>query len=141
MNIATGAGLETTVKSLKFYQIHTHKMYIGCNYDNKTIEQIAASSLNIRVGAEYRLDVLRLRLGYANYANAQNSVNSSDGNGDVFTGGLGLRMSNYYLDFGVVHNRLTQVYTPYLMNETSLTPVADVTSTNTKMMFTVGFNF
>jgi hypothetical protein len=108
--------------------------------DNQAIKQMASSVVNIKTGAEFRINVLRLRAGYANYATAQGALDPLEGNGNVFTGGLGVRLSKYYFDLGVVHNRLSQSYAPYIV-QNGTTPIADISSNNTKIMLTLGFKF
>ncbi|NNF34039.1 MAG: long-chain fatty acid transporter, partial [Saprospiraceae bacterium] len=108
--------------------------------DNEAIKQMASAVVNFKTGAEFRINALRLRAGYANYSTAQGTLDPLEGNSNVFTGGLGIRLNKFYIDLGVVHNQLSQSYAPYLI-EQGVTPVADITSNNTKMMLTMGFNF
>ena len=128
------------VEYIDYTQARLNTSLFSMRDDNKAIEEYATSSINVRAGAEFRVNVLRLRAGYANYSSAQGALNPVDGNSNVFTGGLGVRLSDYYFDMGLVHNRIKQAYSPYLLENATI-PVADIKSNNTKLMFTLGFNF
>ena len=128
------------VEYIDYSQARLNTNLFSMQDDNQAIKQLASSSVNIRTGAEFRFNALRLRVGYANYSTAQGSLDPLEGNANVFTGGLGVRLPKFYLDLGLIHNRLNQAYSPYLM-QSGPTPVADINNYNTKMMLTLGFNF
>jgi long-subunit fatty acid transport protein len=108
--------------------------------DNAAIEQFASAVWNYRIGGEFRYNLMRFRAGYAHLSSGEESVESLEGGGDVFTGGFGVRLNEYYFDMALVHNRVNKLYSPYLI-QNGTSPVADITGNNTKLMFTLGFNF
>lgn len=79
--------------------------------ENDAIRSIFSSAYNFRVGGEYRMGQGRFRLGYANYGSVvkdefleyvdqqTGAIVKIDGGRQVFTGGLGIKGKNAYLDF------------------------------------------
>lgn len=114
------------------------------NEVNTEIRNSYKSSLNFRVGGEYRVSIFRLRAGYGNYGSpvkgeAKSNINPKPTH--YASAGLGMRFEKLYLDFGVVQTLAREFnYYPYLLGDFS-EPVANVTSSRTKAMFTLGFFF
>lgn len=109
--------------------------------DNDAINRLYGSAVNVRLGAEARLDVFRLRVGYANYGSPyQNKdVNRSR---SYFTGGVGVRQNNFFVDAAGVYGKSTQLYSPYVINSPGgVTPVVTVDDTRMNVTVTAGFLF
>ncbi|MEN7549765.1 hypothetical protein AAG747_17710 [Rapidithrix thailandica] len=71
------------------------------------------SALNFRVGGEYRWKLLRFRAGFAQYGSPFKSFVNRDETRQFFTGGVGLRKKDFYLDLGVVAQKDKFSFAPY----------------------------
>ncbi len=67
--------------------------------ENKNIKELFTATHNIRAGVEYNLSPITLRAGYAHNTTPfkSNSVNSYQR--DIYSGGIGFRNANYFIDF------------------------------------------
>lgn len=115
--------------------------------DNADIQRLYTNAINLRFGAEARLDVFRVRLGYARYdtpysASYFQQINqSSSGQAqNYYTAGLGLRQGNFFLDAAGVYTRFNTYYSPYLLNDYS-EPVVKVNNSRFTTTVTAGFTF
>lgn len=111
---------------------------------NRDIRSNNTAAYNIRVGAEYRFSIFRIRGGYANYGSALSRPDGFDNNPDpthFVSAGLGLRYENMALDFGIVNTFNRKFgYTPYYLDDYS-EPTASVKTSRTKGIFTLSFFF
>jgi long-subunit fatty acid transport protein len=81
--------------------------------DNATVKNIYKDVINYKLGAEIRLaDIYRIRGGFA-YNASPYKTESIDRSTMYFTGGVGMRLTDYYIDFTVVQGRTSQIYQPY----------------------------
>ncbi|WP_246581573.1 OmpP1/FadL family transporter [Echinicola shivajiensis] len=102
---------------------------------NDEIDNSAGNVLNYRVGAEYRIKILRLRAGTALYGDPYKNT-EFDRTKAQYTGGIGVKLAKMYVDFAFVHSQFDTYYSPY--------PGADILSIDNKSnkgMLTLGFNF
>ncbi|RZK33068.1 MAG: hypothetical protein EOO57_13965 [Hymenobacter sp.] len=121
---------------------------LGDNYDfaaeNATIKQQYTNAVNLRFGGEARLDIFRVRLGYARYGSPYNSnYASATATGlaqNYYTAGLGLRQGNFFVDVAGVYTKFNTYYSPYLLNDYS-EPVVKVDNTRFTTTLTAGFTF
>ena len=107
--------------------------------ENQGIKNAFRNTLNVRLGAEARLAVFRLRAGYARYGdpNAGSGPNRSQ---QFYTVGLGLRQQNFFLDVAGVYTAYRQLYSPYTLVG-GRQPVVDIANTRTTTTVTAGFLF
>jgi hypothetical protein len=78
------------------------------------------STVNMRIGAEYKISKIKLRAGIANIPNALKNVNDNiNRNKMVYSAGFGLRNSNYFLDGGVNYTSFESAFTPYKLQSTA----------------------
>jgi len=113
--------------------------------DNAYIQQNYAKAVNLRFGGEARLDIFRVRLGYARYGSpyASSSVLNQNAGGlgqNYYTAGLGLRQGNFFLDVAGVYTKFNTYYSPYLLNDFS-EPVVQVKNDRFTTSVTAGFTF
>jgi len=113
----------------------------GNSFDsnNQVISSLYRSTVNIRVGGEARYDIFRFRLGYARYGDPYNA-SDFDRTQNYFTGGLGLRQNNFFLDLAGVYSTNDRYYNPYTLNG-GTEPVIAVNSNRFTTTATVGFTF
>ncbi len=112
------------------------------NRDNKTIQSIYKTTLNIKLGGEYRLNrLLRLRAGAAFFDDPYNNVDNIDRTILHFTGGLGIRPApGISIDLAVVNTRFNSAYVPYTLANGE-NPTTTTTNSFTSAVITAGFSF
>lgn len=102
---------------------------------NDNIRKMATSTINYRAGAEYRIDMFRVRAGAAFYGDP---MNDSDLDRSIiqYSGGVGVRLSKMYVDLGLIQSTYKTYYQSY--------PESPLISTDNKQLsglLTLGFNF
>ena len=114
------------------------------NQLNQTIKNKYGPSYNIRIGGEAALNVVRFRLGYALYGSpfAKGvSVTGSDNKATVYSGGLGIKQDDYFIDLGFSRSQFNSFQQPYsLSSETNVPGVTLSTFTN-QFTFTIGWKW
>ncbi|MCU0446255.1 MAG: hypothetical protein MUE85_15215 [Microscillaceae bacterium] len=81
--------------------------------NNQFIQTRFKNVLNYKFGAEARLDILRVRGGFQYQGDALAGVDNIDRSVSSFSGGLGVRLQDWYLDLAVVNTRFNSAYQPY----------------------------
>ena len=105
--------------------------------ENEAVTQRYKTGSNLRIGAELRLMTkYYVRGGYALYSSPYAAEEPNAGNNlNIFSGGVGYRDANYYIDFGFARSGWDQTYFLYGNNS------SDVTNTQTRVSATLGFRF
>ncbi|MTI32672.1 OmpP1/FadL family transporter [Xanthovirga aplysinae] len=109
---------------------------------NQNIQDIFRPAVNIRLGGEARLNMFRLRAGFANYGTPyENSEILSDR--QAYSLGGGIKVREKYVDLALVQSRYKSTYNPYFVegNEVGDTPVASVKNVDTQLVLTFGWYF
>ncbi len=104
--------------------------------DNRDIGQFYGQTINYSVGGELRIQLLRIRAGYAYYGDPFQNQPELDRSTTQITAGLGVKLPNFSVDLGLVNNRFNTFYASY--------PGSDLASTDNNQimgMLTLGFNF
>lgn len=108
---------------------------------NQTIKRNYKEAVNYRIGAEYKLDnAFSLRAGYGNNGTALKNDKDNYFATKIYTGGLGYRINNYYVDLAyqrVENNVDLSGY--YLNNESE--PVANIKVARNNVFLTLGVRF
>ena len=110
---------------------------------NSIMKEKYDATHNFRGGLELRNGPLSIRGGAAYY---DSPFSSDEVNSDAFsifyTGGIGLRSEEFFIDFAYVHGMHKEKYFMYyLPDEFGDLEQAELTSTFNKFMVTVGFRF
>ena len=106
--------------------------------NNLDVKDFYTDAINYRVGGEVKFDQLTLRAGYG--------VNGTpykvdEGNETKFySGGLGYRMGQYYLDLAYQRVETNNTFSPYFLNDRT-EPVADVKLSRNNVFLTFGVRF
>jgi len=105
---------------------------------NSLIQENYTVAHNLRAGAEVRLGLLSIRGGFANYSSPLKNAN---GGFMLYSGGLGLKFGSLNLDVAYAYrDNASQIDRLYEIDD--LTPSNyDITTTNTQLLFTLGFRF
>ena len=107
------------------------------NAVNRTIRDELGDVLNVRVGGEIAYDIFRFRAGLNRLPSPYLNDDSSR---FILSGGMGLRMNKFYLDFAYRHTKQEERYYPYLTDEAPIQEVLSEFSTGSLLM-TMGFKF
>lgn len=107
---------------------------------NTTTNASLASAVNYRLGAEVRLGLVSLRGGYALYGNPYNASRGPSSEATSYTGGIGYRSRNFYIDGAVINTAYNSSYQAYTVSQ-GLSPSAFLKNTRTDVMITFGSRF
>lgn len=113
------------------------------SFDNGDISTTLGSTINYRVGGEYRYNIWRLRAGYAYYGDPTTDK-SFDRSMQRISGGVGARLNKIYIDFTLINsvsNRLYNSYSIFNNANQNVGPFTEISNSMTQGMLTVGFNF
>jgi long-subunit fatty acid transport protein len=116
------------------------------NEDNRFLQNNLQAVWNFKLGAEARLDVFRLRGGVAYQADPYKD-NFDNVKRDIlnFTGGFGLRMPDWYIDFSLVNSNFNSAYLPYNLSSDNpnspFVPVVNIKNRIWSGLVSVGFYF
>lgn len=114
---------------------------ISFDGDNDAILASYQNTINYRIGAEFRYEALRFRAGYQVQSNPYNtSTIDTDRSIQTLSGGLGLRLTKFFIDFALMRSAGTSEYSPYVF-QNNTGPRVDLNNTLTTGMVTVGFTF
>jgi hypothetical protein len=114
--------------------------------ENETIRELYASVVNFRVGGEWRIQKLRLRLGYNLNGSPLNTGNASDFKTQTVSGGIGLRSNKFYVDLASSYRISETRYAPYILENPDNNPIfetsfVDINSSNLNFMLSFGLFF
>ena len=111
---------------------------------NAYIAQAFDKAVNLRVGGEARLDIFRVRAGFAHYGSpySTSSANPSFTNlaQNYYTAGLGVRTGSFFVDLAGVYTRYNTYYSPYLLKSAN-EPVIQVQNSRFTVTATAGLTF
>src|SRR5690606_19671997 len=124
---------------------------------NDRIKSTFQSASNIRMGVEIRLDNLMVRGGFGYYDNQYKKeitsilpggppsrINDINAQRLAFSGGIGFRFANAFLDLGFVHNRYKNSEQPYSLPDEApytgiIVPAAQLSTGANNAVLTLGF--
>jgi hypothetical protein len=104
--------------------------------ENQHIAATYDKSYNVKIGTELRHGIFRIRGGFAQYADPKDASVSDR---QIISGGVGVKMKNYFIDLAIVNTSYSNEYSPYELND--FRPTADIRNNNTKGVVTIGANF
>ena len=110
------------------------------NSMNNTILKTYKSAVNVRVGAEAKLQDVSLRAGFAFYGSPYQStaVNSDR---LQFSFGTGYRTNTWFLDGAFVHSMQKIAEKPYVLNNLNDVTNAIVKNNSSQLLVTLGWKF
>jgi hypothetical protein len=128
-------------------------LYYDYEAENERIQDLYPGAINLRLGAELREGIYRLRAGAAFYGstlvesariyediNNPGTALSINPNRRVFTFGAGIRQLNYYVDVAYVNQSATEKLSPYTTSDPELFDPTLVSRINKgSLVFSVGF--
>lgn len=110
--------------------------------NNQAILNNYKSAVNYRLGFEYKLESLMLRAGYGVQGNPYKNFTGSASDLDIttYSGGLGYRINNFYVDLTYQNVGNNSDVSPYTLNAGN-GPVASLKNTRNNVFLTVGSRF
>ncbi|MEO8473316.1 MAG: hypothetical protein ABI477_14040 [Chryseolinea sp.] len=109
--------------------------------DNDGIKAAYKSTVNYRVGGEFRYKILRVRAGYAMQASTYATSFGLNNNIKSISGGVGIRLKKFYSDFALISSTGNNFYQPYSFFDGKGNPQVDLNNKTVTGMLTFGFNF
>lgn len=87
--------------------------------DSQFLTKFIKPVWNYRGALELRYDIYRLRGGYSYQANPYALVDGIDRNIHIITGGLGIRLQNWFLELSLARQSTNNIYQPYVFDASS----------------------
>lgn len=106
---------------------------------NNDISSLYRPAVNLRLGAEGRYDIFRLRAGFAMYGDPYEN-STYDRKKTFLTAGAGIKTANFFFDLAVVNSSYNSAYSPYVLNNQTQ-PVVTTKNRYNNLLFTLGMNF
>ncbi len=147
MKISTGASIFINkngfitgeVEFINYGNANLNSLDFSSNSDNKTIKNIYTSTVNFKLGGEYRFDMFRARLGYAYYDNPS-TLEGLDKSIQTYSAGFGVKLPKFYVDFALTNSKFgSENYVPYSVGNNQ--PTAIFNGSATKAVITIGFTY
>lgn len=111
------------------------------NAINQVIRNTYKDAVNIRLGAEARLQNVALRGGFAYYGSPY-SGNQPNGSRTTLSGGIGYREQAWFIDAAYVHSLLKTQEVPYILARSGANvPTANIDYNRGSVLLTLGLKF
>jgi hypothetical protein len=106
------------------------------------VKALYKSTVNARIGGEYRAGLFRARLGLA-YIPDHSNEKTDDINRDkiLYSAGLGIRKDRFFADVSGTYSSFKSAYTPYFLNNSQDYSSAVITNKMVNVVLTVGVSF
>jgi len=124
--------------------------YANAKYDSDIADDFDAENegvkaeyqpvVNYRVGAEYRYEIYRIRAGYNYMQDPYRQTGNIDRSVQSFSGGLGVRTKNFFVDLGAIFSSTEGTRSPYY-SSIGADPVAYQKFKSANYILTFGFTF
>lgn len=111
--------------------------------DNLEIQNLYTSTINFRFGAEFRLSNFRFRGGYGYYGDPI-ADSDYDRSSQQITGGLGMKIKKFSVDFALVNQKFNTLYSSYQVLDNqgnNIGPVTDIKNNQLNGVLTLGLSF
>lgn len=108
--------------------------------NNAAVRSNYKSAINYRVGGEYKLNNLSLRAGYGVNGSPYKDDDDKVFDTKMYSGGLGYRVSNYYVDLTYQRVETNNDLSTYVLNN-GKEPVAQIKDTRNNVFLTLGLRF
>jgi hypothetical protein len=129
--------------TIKFSTSSNYGNYDEIRQNNADVKSLYTNAINYRVGGEYKIGQLALRAGYG--INGSPYKDDSDNNFQMtyYSGGLGYRFSNYYIDVAYQRMETNATSSAYTLpeNQVGQEPVANFKVAKNNAYLTLGVRF
>lgn len=113
---------------------------ISFNPENDIIKATFANTVNYRLGAEFRYQLLRFRAGYNVLTNPYDASIDVDRSIKTVSVGMGARMKKFFVDAALLNSTGTSAYSPYVFQDNT-GPIVSLKNQLTSAIMTIGFIF
>jgi hypothetical protein len=125
--------------TINFAQANTDDIQVISD-NNKAVMSKFTDAINFRIGAEYKIDKLMLRAGYGSQGDPYISTDNKNFSISTFSGGLGYRINNYYIDMTYQKVVSDSERWPYSLNDVP-TSIANIRNNRSNIFLTIGTRF
>lgn len=108
--------------------------------NNKAVLARYTQAINFRLGAEYKIENLMLRAGYGSQGDPYVATDQKSFTISTYSGGLGYRFNNYYIDMTYQRISSNSERWPYALNDIP-SAIADVRNGRNNVFITIGTRF
>lgn len=126
--------------SMKFSATDNYASVNVVNDNNADVKALYTSAVNYRVGAEYKLGLLALRAGFGINGSPYKSDDDNDFQTKYYSGGLGYRVNNYYVDLAYQRVETNNTFSPYTLANGG-EPTANIDFAKNNVFLTFGVRF
>lgn len=105
--------------------------------ENNDVNAKYQAAMDLKAGAEFNLNPIALRIGYANYGNPYISTVNQYSRWDA-SAGIGYRENNFTLDFAYIYSKSSENY--YMYDPVFVDPTSTELNTH-KILISVGLKF
>lgn len=112
--------------------------------DNDAIKSLYTSTINYRLGGEYKINQFRFRGGYAFFGDPFADSANFNRSSQQLSGGIGAKFNKITIDFALVNRKINGLYSSYQVLDNSNNnygPVTEVKNNILNGFLTVGINF
>lgn len=124
---------------IDYSQSKLRSRYYNFYDENKNIQQKYTQSHNLRMGGEFRMDQFAFRAGFG-YSSSPFDSDINNGEKFYYSGGLGYREKNFFLDLAYVRSSSNEDYYFYGSENVSFNPVKNHLVAN-NILLTLGFRY
>lgn len=129
------------VEYLDYTNSHVSSSDFFADADNATINNLYQSVTNIKLGAEFRYNIFRLRAGYSQLGDPiVSDFDDLDRSRTILSGGVGLNFGKYFFDLAYTNTRFKESFAPYSLLDNA-NPVGITENNLNTTRFTFGLNF
>jgi hypothetical protein len=108
----------------------------------RAIQNVYKNVVNLKAGAEYRINNVRARAGLKYQADPYaQKVNNLDKSQLLVSAGVGYRSAKFFIDFAGVFNSFNTSYTPYELNNPQNYASASISASRNSFVVSVGTFF
>ena len=110
---------------------------------NGNSQKYFQTDINIKIGAEFRLDKnFSIRGGVAQFGSGyQKNYDPIDRTMQQFSGGFGYKSDDFYIDAALIHRVHKDAYTPYVLDNAANYASSTLSIKNTSISVTAGIFF
>jgi hypothetical protein len=128
--------------TMKFSTSADYGGYDVIDDNNAAIKKTYTNTINYRVGAEYKIGQLALRAGYGLNGSPYKVDPGNQFEMKYYSGGLGYRFANYYIDLAYQRMETTNTFSPYTLDDPNqIEPQANIDVAKNNVFLTLGVRF
>jgi hypothetical protein len=128
--------------TMKFSTSSNYGGYETVNANNAAIKRDYTNTINYRLGAEYKIGLLALRAGYGLNGSPYKADQDNIFEMKYYSGGLGYRFANYYVDLAYQRMETTNTFKPYTLEDPNqIEPQANIDVAKNNVFLTFGVRF